>query len=877
MAASSFSRAFNFLAEVEFDKLRSYLDYYLSKQDLSAFDVLIDEMVSLNDDLRNMQQNRSKGVKSANPPSSHEVRDVVYEIQDLLDELAYRKLSGRRKRPKDASLINQIKKITKRLHLIEGCLNRRVRQPEMMKKDIEAGKQQPEPVMTVSTNAGKIYGRDREIEKLTKMLRQSSISGQISVHPVIGTGGVGKTTLVQCVFNSQDVANHFHEKAWICVSENFDRLRITREILESFATYRGSRFPHNANLEFLERMLEMNLESKKFLLVLDDVWSSAWMELLLFLESTEIDCVKIIVIARDQRVLNGMGRRYETILKGLKEDDCWSIFMNEDEMYSTELQAIGRQIGMKLKGSPLAAKMVGKMLRRDLSEEHWKHVMDSDLWDLEIDDSDDIMPALMVCFSHLSSHLQLCFVFCSVFPKGYQFDVTELVYMWLAHGYLPQVENTSKTVEEVGRECFNELLAMSFFTPHPCLPFYIIHDQLHDLARRVSSDECYIYEGQSRKKIRKNVHHLCVRGQLECSWVYEIKNLRTLVLYKAKLYVLKLDAVKNIRVLIIVDCDVQEFPNVVHQLKHLRYLDLRQTSIKSWPESFTELHHLIVLRLPDTDIFLHSSSNHTGLPFSRINHGIVPDFIMHYDLKCPVNDDLGHQIQLLNDMKELKGTLTIRSLENIKKMEGVSDIAKLKERDQVECLRLVWSNSGSGCDSEVAFEGLESLQPHHSLKYLYIDGYNGFQSPSWLSTLELQNLHEIKLCSCKNLSRLPQIGQLQLLKYLYLSGMDHVLIEGSDDIQVVFPSLEKLELERVSVSFEGMSLSIATMQDRSCFPRLRYLRISKCSSLNGFPWSMLSSLKRLRIISSPRLNEQLPYISGLTSLRHLDITTDSKR
>ncbi|KAH7692875.1 L domain-like protein [Dioscorea alata] len=96
-----------------------------------------------------------------------------------------------------------------------------------------------------------------------------------------------------------------------------------------------------------------------------------------------------------------------------------------------------------------------------------------------------------------------------------------------------------------------------------------------------------------------------------------------------------------------------------------------------------------------------------------------------------------------------------------------------------------------------------------------------FQSPSWLSTLELQNLHEIKLCSCKNLSRLPQIGQLRFLKYLYLSGTDHVLIEGSDNIQVVFPSLEKLELERVSVSFEGMSSSVATMQDCSCFPRLR--------------------------------------------------------
>ena len=87
---------------------------------------------------------------------------------------------------------------------------------------------------TSLVNERRTYGRDEDKKAIIKLLlRIESSDTQLSVIPIVGMGGLGKTTLAQLVYNDDDVSSYFDLKAWVCVSEDFDIVRVSKEILKS--------------------------------------------------------------------------------------------------------------------------------------------------------------------------------------------------------------------------------------------------------------------------------------------------------------------------------------------------------------------------------------------------------------------------------------------------------------------------------------------------------------------------------------------------------------------------------------------------------------------------------------------------------------------
>lgn len=136
-------------------------------------------------------------------------------------------------------------------------------------------------------------------------------------------GGIGKTTLARLVYNDKEVEG-FNPKAWVCVSEDFDVLKITKAILESVTSS-----PSNLkDLNQVQIQLEKAIAGQKFLIVLDDVWSKnygLWKTLKSpFMAGTPGS--KIIVTTRSVDVALTLGPIDYYNLELLSDDDCWSIF-----------------------------------------------------------------------------------------------------------------------------------------------------------------------------------------------------------------------------------------------------------------------------------------------------------------------------------------------------------------------------------------------------------------------------------------------------------------------------------------------------------------------------------------------------------------------
>ncbi|KAH7655426.1 P-loop containing nucleoside triphosphate hydrolase protein [Dioscorea alata] len=181
-----------------------------------------------------------------------------------------------------------------------------------------------------------LYGRDYEFKHLIELLlKEPNVSGNVSVIPIVGMGGIGKTALAQFVFNCTAIKNHFDKKAWICVSDCFNcfnRDRIIKEILDSVSIGDGSSqtvpVGITTGLVLLEREIKRQLIGKRFLLVLDDVWSQDWQQLLDLLQFAHAEAIKVVVTCRDPKTLGVLGYGGNQIsLKGLSDEDSYLLFV----------------------------------------------------------------------------------------------------------------------------------------------------------------------------------------------------------------------------------------------------------------------------------------------------------------------------------------------------------------------------------------------------------------------------------------------------------------------------------------------------------------------------------------------------------------------
>ncbi|MCI09481.1 NBS-LRR resistance protein, partial [Trifolium medium] len=235
----------------------------------------------------------------------------------------------------------------------------------------------------------KVYGRDHDKENIVQfLLTQARDCEFLSVYPIVGLGGVGKTTLAQLVYNDHRLkSNIFHTKIWVCVSEDFSVKRILCSIIESITREKCDAL----DLDVIQRKVQELLQSKRYLLVLDDVWNKN-QELEFGLNQEKWNKLKSVlsygskgscclVSTRDEVVASIMGTCHTHHLSGLSENECWLLFkqyaFGHGREEQVELVEIGKEIAKKCGGLPLAAQALGGLMRSRSGEKEWLEIKES--------------------------------------------------------------------------------------------------------------------------------------------------------------------------------------------------------------------------------------------------------------------------------------------------------------------------------------------------------------------------------------------------------------------------------------------------------------------------------------------------------------------
>nr|ARA91523.1 CNL-III [Cucumis melo] len=817
------------------------------------------------------------------------LKDAFYDIDDLMDEFSYESFKRqvmtkhRSNTTKQVRIFfsesnqiafrlkmgHKIKRIREKLDTIakdKAQFNlsentREIRNDEMMKR--------PETCSFILE--GEVIGRDDDKKGIVHFLLDTNIANEnVAVVAIIGMGGLGKTALAQSIYGDMKENNHFELTMWVCISEEFDVKVIVENIIESLTKKRPE---PNLHLDTLQSMLRGQIDGKKYLLVMDDVWNvnrAKWISLKAFLMGGAKGS-RILITTRTHQVAHIFDTVLFHHLSELDKNNSWELFRkmafsNESEVLENpKLVVIGKEIVAKLKGSPLAIRVIGSYLYSKRSEKDWLSFKNNEFGTI-MQHENEIQSILRISFNHLSSNLKQCFTYCALFPKGREIQKDYLIKQWMAQGFI-QPQN-KKTMEDVGDDYFKELLGRSFFqdirkNKWGEIKKFKMHDIIHDLACLLVENECVLANNDT-KSIDKRTRLVSIsaafisntRWEVVKESLIEAKNLRTLNYAGDKI---EIDLSNHLR-LRTLNLEYRHYYLDIHKCigktKHLRYINISSCRIDFLPKVVTKLYHLETLILRGCLQLSELPSDIKNL--INLRHLDIKDF-KHVWRHMPrgmgsmttlqtmnlyvLGENKGGELSELNGLINLRGSLSIRELQFCKPI-GLENAKYLEEKSGIQKLELHWNTLErklSKIDDEDE-KVLECLKPHPNLQKICIEGYRGVKLCNWFSFGYRGSLVTIKLCECEKLQHLPRFDQFPFLKHLHLEDLPNIeFIDNKNSIShsltTFFPSLEKLSiihLPKLKEWWKGEFID-QTISFPTIFQHLFELKINFCPQLGSIP------------------------------------------
>ncbi|XP_021748925.1 putative disease resistance RPP13-like protein 1 isoform X1 [Chenopodium quinoa] len=712
----------------------------------------------------------------------------------------------------------------------------------------------------------------RECDKKEIIEELSSCSSNYKGLCIVGMDGLGKTALALTILEQTEI------------SEQFDLIRLSMDTCGDFK--------FNRVVIQLENNLVAGSSHGSLLILFDnllDVKSDDWDKFWSYITSKEIGgrqytYIKILVTTVNAGVPEATKTKAHH-LSFLSDEECKKVLIERAQFHIKPLPELEPSLihaadglAKQCEGLPYVARILGvKLAHCDFDE--LVTMINQPLWVSTVFKA-EILPALRSGYLSLGPHLKQCFAYFSLFPQNYCYDVDELVQLWVAEGFIEQDRSISIALQN-SNMYLNELRNKSILQiTHEATdngkPVYKLHEFNHKFAHIAASWTCQrIDEGLSTlRSLDSDTRHLSVScDNIDSMTIWaklkKLKHLRTFLSLRNRKLIGAIPpelfkSLTRLRVLVLSKTDIVELPDSIKKLKRLRYLDVSYTSLKKLPETLVELPTLQYLKLKDTKSLsylpsgFHKLTNLLSLDWERrdlMRVGVPSNIGSLSALQTlplfSVHDKEGYTVKELNNMNNLRGSICIQNLENIKDMEE-SKTAMLCNKSFLKSIELKWMQSRS---DSAAKDVLTGLKPHDYLTELKITKYGSSKFPQWMchSSLMVEKIH-LKKC---NVQVMPSFGELLNLKTLIIQDFANLKCLDYHFCGIGvghFQSLVSLELEDLA------QLQQWTRLDANDMPRLRVLKIKLCPKLEDLP-----SLKYLTSLTDMQI-EYCPILKSLPEL-----------
>ncbi|OEL15664.1 Disease resistance protein RGA2 [Dichanthelium oligosanthes] len=748
----------------------------------------------------------------------HQIRIAIKSLNQRLEDIA--------ERSSHFGLIRQAVNSSSHFGLIGKAGRRRIEwapmQRDVVGEKIEADTKKLVDLLLV-----------KEVDSPTR----SDIDNVVVAAAITGACGTGKTTLALMVFNNSMVNNSFDVKIWLSLDQEVNEIALLQSIIAQVGGNYNGIAEERAKLE---NCLKLAVRQKKFLLVMDNVWSDrVWNELLKVPLDGGAPGSRVLVITRNDGVARGMKAQNLHRVTTLDLEDAWILLKKQvvlSEEHETNIDAlkdIGLMIIHKCSGLPLPIKLVGELLcTREQTRRSWLSVLHHYSWSSgKI--FDDLYDSLYLSYQELNPQLKQCFLYYSLLPKGVNFDAHQVSNMWISEGFIQQAPLSSYEIEDIGTEYHQDLIMRNLIEPGASSS---MHDIVRSFAQHIAREESLVVQREQQTEISSHLGSKLRRLSIESteSISLEWSDLHNYV---------------SLRVFIIINCTINFKPG---------------DSLSS----FSNLRVLHIARLAESD-----------RGFGRlINLRSLFGFPVH-------TDDQGEDWCSLEELAPLRQLRNLR-LEGTEKVNPSYLAAKamISSKEYLSSLHLNCSNNSKSRSANVSNSEQQQQQiievyerllvPPPCLETLVMESYIGRRLPNWmwapgaavaLGHLRYMSLHNLAsciqlpdgLCQIPCLERL-EINKAPLIKYVGPEFLHHA------GLRVAFPRLQEL----VSYGMvEWCDWEWDPLNGVQAMPALEVLLVESCK-LRSFPPGLSCHARALRqlVITGAQLLESLEMFPSLVEL-----------